>query len=137
MKKKYKIEIEEPLDFEILGLCSHAKLYKLCWEINRELKTNFEKTKNHITKTNNILGFERYRHSSEDSSTILNIISNMSKNGYLEPNNKKVNYFFLIQGGIYDKKEIMESLSKIEEVLLVFEVNLSKIKSITPFIIYD
>ena len=137
MKKRYKIEIDEPVDFEVLAISSHAKLYKLCWEINKELKTNFVKTKNHTTKTNETLGFERYNHYSEDTSLSLNIISNMSKHGYLEPNNKNVNYFFLIQGGVYDKKEIMESLFKIDEVLLVFEVNLSKVKSITPFVIYD
>ena len=38
---------------------------------------------------------------------------------------------------IYSKKKIIESLYQIEDVLLVFELNLSNIKSITPFILND
>ena len=43
----------------------------------------------------------------------------------------------VVQGGIYSKKKIIESLNQIEDVLLVFELNLSNIKSITPFILND
>ena len=57
--------------------------------------------------------------------------------GYLDPNNKSVNYFIIIQGGVYRSKKIIESLNKIKDILLVFELNLSKINSITPFIIND
>ena len=60
-----------------------------------------------------------------------------SPSGYLEESNKSVNYFMVVQGGIYSTKKIIESLNQIEDVLLVFELNLSNIKSITPFILND
>ena len=49
--KIYKFDEEDEIDFLILGINSHVRPYKLCWEINKELNTNFVKTQNHRLKT--------------------------------------------------------------------------------------
>ena len=123
------------LDFLILGINSHIKLYKLCWEINKKLHTSFVKNKNHTI--NNNKEFERFSYTNKNSEITYNIISNISTTGYLEPNNKSVNYFMIVQGEIYNTQKTIERLNQIEDILLVFELNLSKIKTITPFIIND
>jgi len=123
------------LDFLILGINSHIKLYKLCWEINKKLHTSFVKNKNHTI--NNNKEFERFSYTNKNSEITYNIISNVSNTGYLDPNNKSINYFMIVQGEIYNTQKTIERLNQIEEILLVFELNLSKIKTITPFIIND
>lgn len=123
------------LDFLILGINSHIKLYKLCWEINKKLHTSFVKNKNHTI--NNNKEFERFSYTNKNSEITYNIISNISTTGYLEPNNKSVNYFMIVQGEVYNTQKTIERLNQIEDILLVFELNLSKIKTITPFIIND
>ena len=123
------------LDFLILGINSHIKLYKLCWEINKKLHTSFVKNKNHTI--NNNKEFERFSYTNKNSEITYNIISNVSNTGYLDSNNKSVNYFMIVQGEIYNTQKTIERLNQIEEILLVFELNLSKIKTITPFIIND
>ena len=133
--KTLKLNEDFELDFLILGINSHTKLYKLCWEINKELHTNFVKNTNH--KTNNNQEFERFSYIEKNLETRYNILSNISNTGYLEVKNKSVNYFMIVQGGVYNTQKIIERLNKIEDILLVFELNLSKIKSITPFIIND
>ena len=135
--KTYKIDGEDEIDFLILGINSHVKPYKLCWEINNKLKTNFVKSQNHKPQMLKKQSFERYSFIDENTSTRYNILSNRSPSGYLDPHNKSVNYFLIVQDGVYSSKKIIKSLSKIEDVLLVFELNLSKIKSISPFIIND
>mgnify|MGYP006134823199 CR=1 FL=1 len=133
--KTLKLNEDFELDFLILGINSHTKLYKLCWEINKELHTNFVKNKNHTINKNQ--EFERFSYTDKNSKTRYNILSNISNTGYLETKNKSVNYFMIIQGGVYNTKIIIERLNQIEDILLVFELNLSKIKSVTPFIIND
>ena len=133
--KTLKLDEDFELDFLILGINSHIKLYKLCWEINKELHTNFIKNKNHIT--NNNQEFERFSYTDKNSETRYNILSNISTTGYLESKNKSVNYFMIVQGEVYNTQKIIERLNQIEDILLVFELNLSKIKSVTPFIIND
>ncbi len=123
------------LDFLILGINSHIKLYKLCWEINKKLHTSFVKNKNHTI--NNNQEFERFSYTNKNSEITYNIISNVSNTGYLDPNNKSINYFMIVQGEIYNTQKTIERLNQIEDILLVFELNLSKIKTITPFIIND
>ena len=135
--KTYKIDSEDEIDFLILGINSHVKSYKLCWEINKKLKTNFVKTQNHKFQTTNKQSFERYSFIDENTQTRYDILSNRSPSGYLDPHNKSVNYFLIVQDGVYSSKKIIKSLSKIDDVLLVFELNLSNIKTITPFIIND
>ena len=133
--KTLKVNEDFELDFLILGINSHIKLYKLCWEINKELHTNFIKNKNHII--NNNQEFERFSHTDKNSETRYNILSNISTTGYLDPKNKSVNYFMIVQGENRNTQKIIERLNQIEDILLVFELNLSKIKTITPFIIND
>ena len=133
--KTLKFNEEFELDFLILGINSHIKLYKLCWEINKELHTNFTKNKNHTI--NNNQDFERFSYTDKNSETKYNILSNISTTGYLESKNKSVNYFMIVQGEVYNTQKIIERLNQIEDILLVFELNLSKIKTITPFIIND
>jgi len=135
--KTYKIDNEYEIDFLILGVNSHIKSYKLCWEINKKLNTYFVKTNNHTNPNNETQSFERFTYTDKHTETQYNILSNRSESGYLDPNNKSVNYFLVVQEGIYSSKKIIESLNQIEDILLVFELNLSKINSITPFIIND
>ena len=133
--KTLKLNEDFELDFLILGINSHIKLYKLCWEINKELQTNFVKNKNHMI--NNNQDFERFSYTDKNSGNRYNILSNISNTGYLEVKNKSVNYFMIVQGEVYNTQKIIERLNQIEDILLVFELNLSKIKSVTPFIIND
>ena len=135
--KPYKIDSEYEIDILVLCINSHVKLYKLCWEINKKLNINFVKTKSHKPPNTKNQSFERYVFIDENTQAEYNILSNRSDSGYLDPNNKSVNYFIIVQGGIYRSKKIIESLNKIEDILLVFELNLSKINTITPFIIND
>ena len=133
--KTLKFDEEFELDFLILGINSHIKLYKLCWEINKELHTDFVKNKNHTI--NNNQEFERFSYTDKNSETRYNILSNTSNTGHLEAKNKSVNYFMTVQGEVYNTQKIIERLNQIEDILLVFELNLSKIKSVSPFIIND
>jgi len=135
--KNIKTSKPTDLDFLILGINCHIKSYKLCWEINKKLNTNFVKSNNHTITTTNKLEFERFTYFDEENNTDYNILSNRSENGHLEPLNKSVNYFLVVEGGIYKTKNIIESLNKIDDVLLVFELNLSKIKNIESFIINE
>lgn len=129
--------IEEDIGLFVFGINSHVKLYKLCWEINKKLNMNFVKTKNHINPENKKQNFERFVFYDKNNDFQYNIISNTSKEGRLYLNNKNTNYFLIIEGSSVDLQETIENLRSINDVLLVFHLNLSKIDSITPFIIND
>ena len=137
MKTIYKIEEDYDFNLDVLAINSHEKAYKLCWIINKNMNLNFIKTKDHVYQGNSNLRFQNFTYYNTQSETKYNILSNHSTDGCLYPNKKSINYFFLIEGGVYNKNKIIQNLTQINEILLVFELNLSNSKQITPFIVDD
>lgn len=136
MKTRFTLECAEELDFAVLAINSHIKAYKLCWNINKSLQLNFEKKKDHAIKEE--LWFARYTYVCDDY-VKYTLLANRSKNGYLIPSQKSVNFFLLIKNDYWqqEKKEFLSKLRDIKEVLLVFELDTNLIKQIDRFILND
>ena len=136
MKTHFTLDYIEEIDFSVLAINSHAKGYKLCWNINKELQLNFEKVEDQII--NNELMFSRY-FCTTNKGDEYNIITNRSKKGYLVPDQKSVNYFLIAnnRNWLSEKKEFISKLRENKEVLLVFELDVEKSKYINRFIFND
>lgn len=136
MKTHFTLEQVDEIDFSVLAINSHAKGYKLCWNINKELQLNFEKIEDQII--NKEMMFSRY-FCATNKGDEYNIITNRSKNGYLIPDQKSVNYFLIAnnRNWLAEKKEFISKLRENKEVLLVFEIEVEKCKYIDRFIFND
>jgi hypothetical protein len=136
MKKHYRLDCAYDYNFVVLAINCHSKGYKLCWNLNQRLGLNFEITDEH--KITEELIFIRYK--SENSEGLeLNLLSNQSKKGYMIPSQKSANYFLIISTENWDiiKHEFLSRLRAINDILLVFELELDKEKNSDRFIIYD
>ena len=136
MKTHYKLDCTSDYEFVVLAINSHIKGYKLCWSINNQLGFNFEMTDAHIISED--LEFIRYSMRNERNAK-LDILSNRSKKGFLIPSQKSVNYFLVIKDDNWSeiKESFLSKLRAINEILLVFELDLEKIKNSNRFIIHD
>ena len=136
MKKRFTLDCAGEVEFSVLAINSHAKGYKLCWNINNFMHMNFEKVEDQTIE--NEMTFSRYKYST-DENIEYNIVTNRSKKGYLIPDQKSVNYFLIInnQNWAAEKKEFISKLKENKEVLLVFEIDVEKSKYIDRFIFND
>ena len=136
MKTRFTLDCAEEIDFVVLAINSHIKAYKLCWNINKSLQLNFEKKKDHNIKEE--LCFARYT-SVCDENVSYTLLANRSKNGYLIPSEKSVNFFLLIKNNYWqqEKIEFINKLRDIADILLVFEVDTNLIKHMDRFISDD
>jgi len=136
MKTRFILEQVDEIDFSVLGINSHAKGYKLCWNINKELQLNFEKTEDQMI--NKEMMFSRY-FCTTNKGDEYSIIANRSKKGYLIPDQKSVNYFLIAnnRNWLAEKKEFIDKLRENKEVLLVFELDAVKSKYVSRFIFND
>ena len=136
MKTRFTLECAEELDFSVLAINSHIKVYNLCWNINKSLQLNFEKKKDHKIKEE--LWFARYVYVCDDD-VEYTLLANRSKNGYLIPSEKSVNFFLLIKNDYWqqEKIEFISKLRDIEDILLVFELDTNLTKHIDRFIFND
>ena len=136
MKTRFTLECDEEFDFAVLGINSHIKAYKLCWNINSSMQLNFEKIKDHNIKKD--LWFSRYTYISDDG-VEYDLLANRSKKGYLVPNQKSINYFLVVKNDYWnqDKLEFMIKLRDIPDILLAFEMDTANLKHIDRFIFND
>ena len=136
MKTHFTLDHVEEIDFSVLAINSHAKGYKLCWNINKGLQLNFEKAEDQIINNEQI--FSRY-FCTTNKGDEYNIVTNRSKKGYLIPDQKSVNYFLIAnnRNWLAEKKEFIRKLRENKEVLLVFEIDVKKSKYINRFIFND
>lgn len=136
MKTIYKLDCSHQYDFMVLAICSHTKAYKLCWRLNKIKELNFEKTNYHTIGKE--LYFSRYKSVSSEGLTF-NLLSNISPKGYILPNQKQANFFLVISLDFWrnEKHNFLTTLKTIKDILLVFEIDLTKEKHSDRFIIYD
>ena len=136
MKTRFILDCVKELDFSVLAINSHTKAYKLCWNINKYLQLNFEKKKDHSIKEE--LWFARYRYVCDDD-VEYTLLANHSKKGCLIPSQKSVNFFLLIKNDYWqqEKKEFINKLRDIKDILLVFELDTNSTKQIDRFIFND
>jgi len=134
MKTRFVLDCVDEIGFSVLAINSHIKAYKLCWNINNSLKLNFVKRKDHNIQED--LYFSRYNYTSQEGFEY-DLLTNRSKNGYLVPNKKSVNYFLVVKNDYWeqDKNMFISKLRNTTDVLLVFEVK--NIKDIDRFIFND
>ncbi len=137
--KLLTIDYLEEVDFFVLAINSHIKGYKLCWELNKKLNLNFIKNKYHKLEEKTQLEFSRFTTKNTDLELQYDLISNYSKKGYLLQKHKNIDYFLKIQNPFWEKekKDFIEKMQQIPEILLIFEFDLNSINSLTPFIFND
>ena len=133
MKKHYKLNHNTDYNLVVLAINSHCKAYKLCWILNKKLGLNFEMTEDH--KINKDLLFSRY--TSKNRGARFDLVSNRSKKGFMIPSNKSINYFLITKKDTwaYEKDSLLAGLRTINDILLVFEIDLKKEQNSDRFIV--
>lgn len=136
-KKKQFLVIENEIDFILIGIVSHAKDYRLCFELNKLLDIFLAKTEDLELKNKNPENsfFSVSSFTNEDENKIF-IISNKSSGQFLIPELKQWDYFFMIKGMIREKEKssMIENIKACKLVALAAEIDALKVKLIENLI---
>ncbi len=136
MKTRFILDLVEETGFSVYAINSHAKGYKLCWNMNKTLLLDFEKVQDQTVDKQTM--FSRYHCITRDGIEY-NIVTNRSKQGYFIPDQKSINYFLVVseKHNENQKKEFIGKLKENNEILLAFELDVTKTKYIERFIFDD
>lgn len=129
---KFSLEIEEDFEFFMLGICSHVKDYRLCWEINKEFDIQLQKESDLEVISNGEMksySFNTYENTSNPNDFYL--IGNKSELGYLIPEEKKCDYFLIVKGPIEEDQEvdIIKRLNASKNILTCYPIEAADLKS--------
>ncbi|MBA4144858.1 MAG: IPExxxVDY family protein [Cytophaga sp.] len=139
MKKK-KLEVDYSYDFDLLGISSSAKGYKLAWEINRLMNINLVKQKDLILyqKKDTEISFSCFCYESVPNKLMLfrnKPNENERAKDFLVPEFPHMDYIFMTQGEEYTlNKRLQELLRNIPSIELVAFLPLAALKSKDNFI---
>ncbi|MEQ8624966.1 MAG: IPExxxVDY family protein [Vicingaceae bacterium] len=129
---KLTLEIEADYEFDLIGICSHIKDYRLSWEINQELKLNLSKDGNlELSQNGELQSHAFYSFLDEDNFIDYFLISNRSEKGMLIPEENKCDYFLLIKG-LRKKQEInalQKEIASLKHVLTSYTIEVEELKS--------
>ena len=129
---KMVLTLDEDYDFSLLGISCHAKDYRLCWELNKVLNVDLIRTTDfEISKKSEAISFSFYEFIDETNYLEYFLISNRAKNGFLIPEQKKVDFFLMVRGNIMESltKEIIGKINSLSLVLTSFNIDPNQLKS--------
>ena len=138
MKKK-RLEIEYSYDFDLIGVISSAKGYKLAWDINNQLSTRLVKQPDLIVqvKNNTECSFSYFSFENEVNKLKLfrNKPNDSEARNFLLPEYPHFDYIILIQGEDFGySNRLQELLRNIASIELVAFIPLGALKSKDNFI---
>jgi hypothetical protein len=137
--KRNRLEIEYSFDFELLGLTTSAKGYKLAWELNRCLKIRLQK-KADLVITNRAKQETTYSlHVYETPVNTVRLFRNRPNEPHpaknlLVPEFPHVDYIVMTQGDALPGNRLQEELKGIASIEWVAFIPLDSLKSKTNFI---
>ncbi len=134
--KKSRLLIEHTYDFELLGLVSPVKDYKMAWLINRDLQLGLRKEVDleleFVTSPN--LKISQYFLSLPHG--FVQLLKNRALNStnqvsYLVPELKSMDYFLLVQDETFQISidTFVQELSKNQFIQNVMKLDIEKLKS--------
>ena len=123
MKKTYILNESIEIDATTFAINSHEKDYKLCWHINKVLSAFLKKEREYkqISKKNFTIFTTKH------DGRLISLIKNQSKDGFLMPQKKNIDYFMTIEPRLNPlyKEQFMQKLNKVSKILLTFEIDLN------------
>ena len=134
--KKAKLQIEPAFDFELLGIVSPIREYRMAWLVNQELDLNLVKADDLELEFLNAEKLEIAQYFLSLPHGFIQLLKNKALNSaqqlaYLVPELKNLDYFLLVQDETeqLDLSNFMEKLSRNPLVQSIVRIDISKLKS--------
>jgi hypothetical protein len=139
MKKK-RLDIEYTFDFDLYGIISNVKAYKLAWELNHSLGTKLVKSEDYEvqSKTKSLNNYLHYTQTGEVNSLRLFKNKPNEESGakdFLVPEHPHFDFILLTHGEAFaDSNRLQELLRNIPSIELVAFIPLASLKTKEYFI---
>ena len=124
--KKIKLEIDEEIEFPILGLSTALADYRLAWELNSKLNLSFRKLDGSTffsipDKNKKDIDYEYYSYVNEEEMSKFFLVKNKQRGSTLFNDRERLDFFLVLRDNfIYEIEDLISDLRKIEGVIAVF-----------------
>jgi hypothetical protein len=139
-KKILKFEIPTVFDFLLLAVICSYKDYRLCFELNQQLKLKLKREKDLeiLSRQKNKTSFSTFYFSSQDNEQF-RVINNKGGTQAFIPEMRTIDYFIIIKN-LNQKKSVDDLISRIKKIEIIsgiYEMDPNELKSGENFLIAD
>ncbi len=132
-KKKHTLELDQEIDFEMIGVCSHHSDYRLAWGINQKLELHLAKCDEDyyvIDKKGNESSHSMYEYFDETNRLTYYLIKNKCQGKYLIPEKPSIDFFlFLCDNWAIETADLVIELKAVPSILGVYPFDPEEITS--------
>lgn len=122
---------EEYLKFELIGINSREKDFRLAWLLNKEMSWHLERQEPYKLETKDQNSeHELFQFISEENQYTVHLISNRSLQGVLVQEYAQIEYLLKVEG-IEDIEELVKQIRKINNVLAAFHLSQESLKHVS------
>lgn len=138
-KKKY-LELSEEWEFQMIGIASTMRDFRLAYYLNKMVFLNLAKNEDlpaEIPGSADPVPFSFYQWEENETGLCFYLISNKRQNSWLIPEQKQADFFLLIKGGFSQEsyKRFISTIRQIPNVITAFKINRKSDKKIGNFLI--
>lgn len=133
--KEIRLKADINYDFDLFGITSSIKDYKLAWLINSQLHVNLHKADDHIVEFNEANKLETGCFEFSDNGNRLKLLNNKvykEKNkaqDYLIPELKHFDFFLLVEGQQLEVTNLTNKLKQINKLEFITKIDVMKLRS--------
>jgi len=138
MAKKIQLRIKAQPRYSIIGISSHMPDYRLIYFLNMNLKVNLCRSVDFICshKSDEKTHFPFFSWDDPNDRITISLLPNRVQGHYLIPELKNMDYLLVISDEAlrYDTKSLMEKIWKIQNIILVKQLNPDDFKTVDSFV---
>jgi hypothetical protein len=137
--KKTRLHIEHNYDFELFGITSSTKFFKLAWAINTELNIRLIKQEDFVLEFSNGENINFVNYLFEDDSCIFQVYKNKSPDNeakFIIPELSHYDYVVKINGSFqsFALEEVLKVLRNVKYIEYIARIAIDKLKSKDNFL---
>jgi hypothetical protein len=126
--KRHVLALDQTVDFEMIGICSHHSDYRLVWGLNQQLKLHLAKADDlfviHSKKGTTQSQHSYYFWSDEENHMEYYLIKNKYEGKFLIPEKNQIDYFlFLRENVFFELDDILDNVKKVTSVMAAFIID--------------
>lgn len=129
--KKYILQLEEEISFEVFGLSTPFPDYRLAWELNDKFDFKFEKTADLTTifdrKTKKFKKFQSFSFVDGENLTAFYLLKNKQGNQVVSPEHSMMDFFLILKENfLMDSNQLLTKLRNTNGIVAVFKLDVDK-----------
>lgn len=133
-KKKHTLELDQEIDFELIGICSHHSDYRLAWGINERLGLHLAKCDEDYCVTDKkgsvVSNHSMYEYCDENDRLFYYMIKNKHQGKFLIPEKPSIDFFlFLCDNCAVDIADLVADLKTVPSILGVYPFDPEELNS--------